>query len=150
MDGKDLNDLAAFKISSLSSISDTKILDSCPVDQRWYMFQNMGPSPSGRSGHAMASTGMKVHVLGGESFSPSKGEDASTFHVLDTSPLILVVGCFMELIVDRAHQIPRLHQTACWPSKCPPSQVFIIHSSATIRHVYLCNSSQWPIHVTRN
>ncbi|KAF8745108.1 hypothetical protein AX14_010575 [Amanita brunnescens Koide BX004] len=68
VDGKDLNDLAAFKISNY----------------RWYMFQNMGPSPSGRSGHAMAAAGTKVHVLGGESFSPSKGEDASTFHVLDT------------------------------------------------------------------
>ena len=55
------------------------------VDQRWYMFQNMGPSPSGRSGHAMASIGTKVYVLGGESFSPSKSDDPSITHVLDTS-----------------------------------------------------------------
>ncbi|KAF8640758.1 hypothetical protein AX17_000408 [Amanita inopinata Kibby_2008] len=68
VDGKDLNDLAAFKISN----------------QRWYMFQNMGPAPSGRSGHSMASTGTKVYVLGGESFSPPKGDEANTFHVLDT------------------------------------------------------------------
>ncbi|KAF8632976.1 hypothetical protein AX15_001573 [Amanita polypyramis BW_CC] len=68
VDGKDLNDLAAFKISN----------------QRWYMFQNMGPTPSGRSGHAMASSGTKVYVLGGESFSPSKAEDANTLHILDT------------------------------------------------------------------
>ncbi|TFK30826.1 hypothetical protein FA15DRAFT_579721 [Coprinopsis marcescibilis] len=68
VDGKDLNDLAAFKISN----------------QRWYMFQNMGPSPSGRSGHAMAAQGTRVWVLGGESFSPSKGEDPNSFHVLDT------------------------------------------------------------------
>lgn len=52
------------------------------------MFQNMGPSPSGRSGHAMASAGTKVYVLGGESFSPLKGEDATTIHVLDTSSLL--------------------------------------------------------------
>ena len=54
------------------------------------MFQNMGPAPSGRSGHAMSSAGTKVYVLGGESFSP-KGEDANTIHVLDTSPLLLNV-----------------------------------------------------------
>jgi hypothetical protein len=50
------------------------------------MFQNMGPSPSGRSGHAMASAGTKVYVLGG--FSSSKEEDATTIHVLDTSLLL--------------------------------------------------------------
>ena len=45
----------------------------------------MGPSPSGRSGHAMASIGAKVYVLGGESFSPSRSDDPSITHVLDTS-----------------------------------------------------------------
>ncbi|KAG5647562.1 hypothetical protein DXG03_008915 [Asterophora parasitica] len=68
VDGKDLSDLSAFKISN----------------QRWYMFQNMGPSPSGRSGHAMASVGSRVYVLGGESFTPSKTDDPSLVHVLDT------------------------------------------------------------------
>ncbi|GLB35974.1 putative kelch motif containing protein [Lyophyllum shimeji] len=68
VDGKDLGDLAAFKISN----------------QRWYMFQNMGPSPSGRSGHAMASVGSRVYVLGGESFTPAKTEDSGLFHILDT------------------------------------------------------------------
>ncbi|KAJ7107616.1 hypothetical protein C8R43DRAFT_1044594 [Mycena crocata] len=68
VDGKDLSDLAAFKISN----------------QRWYMFQNMGPSPTGRSGHAMAAVGTKVYVLGGESFTPSKTDDSSLVHVLDT------------------------------------------------------------------
>ncbi|KAJ8702368.1 hypothetical protein PTI98_001088 [Pleurotus ostreatus] len=68
VDGKDLGDLAAFKITN----------------QRWYMFQNMGPSPSGRSGHAMASMGTRVLVLGGESFTPARSDDASVIHVLDT------------------------------------------------------------------
>ncbi|KAG6854225.1 hypothetical protein C0991_009243 [Blastosporella zonata] len=68
VDGKDLNDLSAFKISN----------------QRWYMFQNMGPAPSGRSGHAMASVNSKVYVLGGESFTPVKGEDPTFVHILDT------------------------------------------------------------------
>ncbi|KAF5375186.1 hypothetical protein D9758_000458 [Tetrapyrgos nigripes] len=68
VDGKDLGDLAAFKLSN----------------QRWYMFQNMGPAPSGRSGHAMAAIGPRVIVLGGESFTPSKPEDSNYLHVLDT------------------------------------------------------------------
>ncbi|KAG6821366.1 hypothetical protein H0H93_014163 [Arthromyces matolae] len=67
VDGKDLNDLSAFKISN----------------QRWYMFQNMGPAPSGRSGHAMASVNSKVYVLGGESSQPSK-EDPTFVNILDT------------------------------------------------------------------
>lgn len=67
VDGKDLGDLAAFKISN----------------QRWYMFQNMGPSPSSRSGHAMASVGTRVFVLGGESIT-TKSEDPNMLHVLDT------------------------------------------------------------------
>lgn len=68
VDGKDLGDLAAFKMSN----------------QRWYMFQNMGPSPTARSGHAMASMGSRVFVLGGESFTPARGDDHGIIHVLDT------------------------------------------------------------------
>ncbi|KAJ7124536.1 hypothetical protein C8R44DRAFT_619859 [Mycena epipterygia] len=71
-DGKDLSDLAAFRIPN----------------QSWYMFQNMGPSPSGRSGHGMAAVGNKVYVLGGEPFQPSKGDDPSFVHVLDTSAFL--------------------------------------------------------------
>ncbi|GJJ09848.1 hypothetical protein Clacol_004072 [Clathrus columnatus] len=68
MDGKDLNDLTAFKISN----------------QRWYTFQNMGPGPIGRSGHAMASSGTRVFVLGGEAFGVTRPEDTNIIHVLDT------------------------------------------------------------------
>lgn len=49
------------------------------------MFQNMGPSPTARSGHAMASMGSRVFVLGGESFTPARGDDHGIIHVLDTS-----------------------------------------------------------------
>lgn len=48
------------------------------------MFQNMGPSPSGRSGHAMAAAGTRVFVLGGESFTAEKPDDPSIIHVLDS------------------------------------------------------------------
>ncbi|KAG8832178.1 Negative regulator of mitotic exit [Serendipita sp. 399] len=68
VDGKDLNDLAAFKITT----------------KRWFMFQNMGPAPSGRSGHAMATAGSRIFVLGGESFTSQKPDDPMMIHVLDT------------------------------------------------------------------
>ncbi|KAK7695004.1 hypothetical protein QCA50_002192 [Cerrena zonata] len=48
LDGKDLGDLGAFKLSN----------------QRWYMFQKMGPAPTARSGHAMASVGTRVFRIG--------------------------------------------------------------------------------------
>ncbi|KAI0083276.1 hypothetical protein BDY19DRAFT_709959 [Irpex rosettiformis] len=71
VDGKDLGDLGAFKLSN----------------QRWYIFTRMGPAPTPRSGHAMASMGSRVFVLGGiggESANPSKPEDPILIHVLDT------------------------------------------------------------------
>ncbi|KAI0257057.1 hypothetical protein BJV78DRAFT_1159906 [Lactifluus subvellereus] len=68
VDGTDLGDLTAFKLST----------------QRWFMFQNMGPSPSGRSGHAMASSGTRVFVLGGESAAGSQPDESALIHVLDT------------------------------------------------------------------
>lgn len=49
------------------------------------MFQNMGPAPSGRSGHSMATAGSRVFVLGGESFTSQKADDPMVIHVLDTS-----------------------------------------------------------------
>jgi hypothetical protein len=81
----DLSDLAAFKLSSafLMRACGFNNIDIPFSDQRWYKFQNMGPSPSGRSGHAMASFQGKVFVLGGESFAPSKNDDLT--HYLDTS-----------------------------------------------------------------
>ena len=54
------------------------------------MFQNMGPSPSGRSGHAMASNGARVFVLGGESSAGAQADEAALIHVLDTSMFFLL------------------------------------------------------------
>ncbi|GAA5841877.1 hypothetical protein JCM11251_005408 [Rhodosporidiobolus azoricus] len=71
VDGKDLEDLAAFKISN----------------HRWFMFQNMGPAPSGRSGHAMATWQTKVLVLGGESYTSQRADDPTVVHVLDTTKI---------------------------------------------------------------
>lgn len=61
--------------------------------QRWFMFQNMGPSPTGRSGHAMASNGTRVFVLGGESSAGTATEEAALIYVLDTSTCSLFLFC---------------------------------------------------------
>ncbi|KAF2805385.1 uncharacterized protein BDZ99DRAFT_541257 [Mytilinidion resinicola] len=71
-DGVDLGDLAAFRISS----------------RRWYMFQNMGHSPSARSGHSMTAFGKHVVVLAGEpSSAPSDRGELSLAYLLDTSKI---------------------------------------------------------------
>ncbi|RSH89351.1 Negative regulator of mitotic exit [Saitozyma podzolica] len=70
VNGKDLGDLAAFRITN----------------QRWYMFQNMGPAPTARSGHALVAAHGKIYVLGGEANASSgqARDDPSIIHILDT------------------------------------------------------------------
>uniref|UniRef100_A0A0D2XGQ2 Tip elongation aberrant protein 1 n=1 Tax=Fusarium oxysporum (strain Fo5176) TaxID=660025 RepID=A0A0D2XGQ2_FUSOF len=71
-EGTDLGDLAAFRISS----------------RRWYTFQNMGPSPSPRSGHSMTTVGKSIVVLGGEPSSATTSvSDLGLLYVLDTSKI---------------------------------------------------------------
>ena len=71
-EGLDLGDLAAFRISS----------------RRWYMFQNMGHSPSARSGHSMTALGKHVVVLAGEpSSSVADRNELSLGYILDTSKI---------------------------------------------------------------
>ena len=71
-EGADLGDLAAFRIGS----------------RRWYTFQNMGPSPSPRSGHSMTAVGQSVVVVGGEpSSATSQVNDLSIVYVLDTTKI---------------------------------------------------------------
>ncbi|KAF2839079.1 hypothetical protein M501DRAFT_1057378 [Patellaria atrata CBS 101060] len=71
-EGNDLGDLAAFKIPS----------------RRWYMFQNMGLSPSPRSGHSMTSYGKYIVVLAGEpSSTPRDPGELGFAYVLDTSKI---------------------------------------------------------------
>ena len=71
-EGVDLGDLAAFRISS----------------RRWYMFQNMGHSPSARSGHSMTAFGKHIVVLAGEpSSSVSERNELSLAYILDTSKI---------------------------------------------------------------
>jgi hypothetical protein len=71
-EGTDLGDLAAFRISS----------------RRWYTFQNMGPSPSPRSGHSMTAHGKQIVVLAGEpSSAPRDTTELSMVYVLDTAKI---------------------------------------------------------------
>ncbi|TPX07750.1 uncharacterized protein E0L32_010542 [Thyridium curvatum] len=71
-EGADLGDLAAFRISS----------------RRWYTFQNMGPSPSPRSGHSMTTVGKSVVVVGGEPSSAATAvNDLGLVYLLDTSKI---------------------------------------------------------------
>ena len=71
-EGADLGDLAAFRIST----------------RRWYTFQNMGPSPSPRSGHSMTAYGRQIIVLAGEPSSTSREPaELSLVYILDTSKI---------------------------------------------------------------
>ena len=71
-EGTDLGDLAAFRITS----------------RRWYTFQNMGPSPSPRSGHSMTSFGKQIVILAGEpSSTPRDPGELSLVYVLDTGKI---------------------------------------------------------------
>ncbi len=71
-EGADLGDLAAFRVTS----------------RRWYTFQNMGPSPSPRSGHSMTSYGKQIVVLAGEPSSAAReAQDLATVYILDTTKI---------------------------------------------------------------
>ncbi|KAK1065674.1 Negative regulator of mitotic exit [Friedmanniomyces endolithicus] len=71
-EGNDLGDLAAFRITS----------------RRWYTFQNMGPSPSPRSGHSMTTVGKSIVVLAGEpSSAPRDPVELGMAYYLDTAKI---------------------------------------------------------------
>ena len=71
-EGNDLGDLAAFRVTT----------------RRWYTFQNMGPSPSPRSGHSMTTVGKQVVVLAGEpSSAPRDALELSHAYFLDTGKI---------------------------------------------------------------
>jgi hypothetical protein len=98
VDGKDLEDLAAFKITGAENVA-----------RRWFMFQHMGPTPSGRSGHAMSTWQSKVYVLGGESYSSAQpGYDPNFVNILDTcewaAPLQLIL--MRETPIHSQDQVP--------------------------------------------
>ena len=138
VDGKDLGDLGAFKVSSTSCyrLPCLQAPDQ-QSDQRWYMFQKMGPAPTPRSGHAMASMGSRVFVLGGlggESLNPQKPEDPSIIHVLDTSMPSPLPGTALTNVTCRTYQVPRLQQTSTSSSEW---------AQIRCRSATTCSPSQW-------
>jgi hypothetical protein len=98
-DGTELNDAYAFRIHGkytqpLDFIYSTPLLDTycntkpgaCGVlyiERRWYLFQNVGPVASARSGHAMCTIRDRIFVLGGES-EQTKQEDSALIYYLET------------------------------------------------------------------
>ncbi|KAF9388741.1 Negative regulator of mitotic exit [Podila verticillata] len=69
-DGTELNDAYAFKIH----------------ERRWYLFQNVGPAASARSGHTMCTIKDKIFVLGGEP-ELNKTEDSAQIYCLELSKI---------------------------------------------------------------
>ncbi|CAI2167073.1 18308_t:CDS:10 [Funneliformis geosporum] len=55
--------------------------DLAVSDQRWFMFQKMGPAPSSRSRHTMTAAGDKILVLGGESMNSPKPDEEGIIHI---------------------------------------------------------------------
>ena len=78
-EGFDLGDLAALVIAS----------------RRWYAFQDLGFSPSPRSGHGMCVHNEKIFLAGGEpsggarTKDPDVKEELSLIYTLDTSKIKL-------------------------------------------------------------
>ena len=62
------------------------------IAQRWFKFQNVGPSPHKRTYHAMGSDGTRVFVLGGY-LKGARADDLSHIHFFDTS----MYACFVNL-----------------------------------------------------
>ncbi|OKL60507.1 hypothetical protein UA08_04263 [Talaromyces atroroseus] len=71
-EGMDLGDLSAFRITT----------------KRWFLFQNMGPAPSPRSGHSMTAFGRQIIVMAGEpSSAPRDPTELSMAYILDTGKI---------------------------------------------------------------
>ncbi|KAI1292385.1 hypothetical protein F5Y03DRAFT_400479 [Xylaria venustula] len=91
-EGADLGDLAAFRISS----------------RRWYTFQNMGPTPSPRSGHSMTAVGKSIVVVGGEpSSATNQVNDLSLVYVLDTTKIRYPNDAQIQSSTQKAQQTRR-------------------------------------------
>ena len=86
VDHRDIGELGAFRIQRQSTSADSFFasLTECHIEKRWFRFRNMGPEPSPRSGHAMASVNNVVFVLGGLGSNDTAFRDQSVVHVLET------------------------------------------------------------------
>ncbi|KAN0108924.1 hypothetical protein V8E52_009792, partial [Russula decolorans] len=75
------DDLYALHLSSeWFSMLDRYLVRMRNAAQRWFKFDNVGPSPHSRSAHTMASDGTRVFVLGGYS-EGARSDEISLIHV---------------------------------------------------------------------
>jgi hypothetical protein len=69
------------------------------------MFQKEGPSPSGRSSHAMASSGTLVFMLGGRLAAGAQADETALIHVLETSTYFFLSFHLDNLQVSKTEHI---------------------------------------------
>ena len=60
--------------------------------QRWIKFPDIGPGPCGRFGHAMATDGTRIFLLGGRLSADAKVNESGLVYVLDTSMYSFVIS----------------------------------------------------------
>ena len=90
---------------------------------RWFKFHNVGPSPHGRSAHAMASDGTRVFVLGGYSRG-ALSDEMSLIHVFDTSvyfPLLISSGQPPRLRIQSTSSTQNSNLMLSIPMRRPPN-----------------------------
>ncbi len=92
--GTNLDDLTALNLSSGLAYSASCTRSNEYPAQRWTTFQDIGPGPSRRRHHVMASDGTWVFVFGGVISSEVQADRAKSIHVLDTSMYFLFVVSF--------------------------------------------------------
>lgn len=111
-DGQDLGDLCAFKMRSKFQMYDLSIKNqnkhTLIVGHRWYMFQNMGPTPSARYGLSLTAVREKMFVIGGDA-SSGKLEDVSFAYILDSGRLhwIFIVFWFSNISIFQQKSVIR-------------------------------------------
>jgi hypothetical protein len=104
------------------------------VDQRWYMFQNMGPAPTPRSGHAMVAAHGKVFVVGGEANASSAAgrDDPSLIHILDSCKSLSPLHDVLERVSTASRQALTSSQNQVPTRQSSPP----IHQIQTFRRTY--------------
>ena len=103
-----LGDLIALQLSSeFFCVLNRYLVHVGNAAQRWTVFRDMRPHPCGRGGHAMASDGRRVFVLGGELSPSTQVDEARLIYVLDTSMYFHLSFHLDSLqVLNRAPRLP--------------------------------------------
>jgi hypothetical protein len=118
------DDLYALHLSSeWFSMLDRYLVRMRNAAQRWFKFDNVGPSPHSRSAHTMASDGTRVFVLGGYS-EGARSDEISLIHVFDTSMCVRFVnlsGQPSKLRIQNTSSTQNPSVTLSIPMRGPPN-----------------------------